>query len=117
MPNETPLANSSPGNREVMISLSYLWLLALVPLLVEVDDKEVQWHARNGLLLFLADIVVLVPLAIVQVGLGSLFGFIFAIAVSPLLIGIAALHLLAIWKGVNGGRLMVPGLSKFASRL
>ena len=29
-----------------MIVLAYLWLLALVPLLVEKDDPEVQWHAQ-----------------------------------------------------------------------
>ena len=38
-------------NRTVMIVLAYLWLLALVPLLVEKEDAEVQWHAKNGLVL------------------------------------------------------------------
>src|SRR5436190_8527971 len=48
------MADATPGsapssNRNVMILLSYLWLLALVPLLTEKDDKEVQWHAKHGL--------------------------------------------------------------------
>ena len=39
-----------------MIVLSYLWILALVPLLVEKDDKEVQWHAKHGIVLMVAEI-------------------------------------------------------------
>ena len=49
MTDATPGSVSS--NRNVMIVLSYLWLLALVPLLTEKDDKEVQWHAKHGLVL------------------------------------------------------------------
>src|SRR5512135_1492660 len=48
-----------------MLVLSYLGLLALIPLLAERNDREVQWHARNGLLLFLA-------FAVVSAGLGVL---------------------------------------------
>ena len=42
----------------VMIVLAYLWILSLVPLLVEKEDAEVQWHAKHGLLLFAVDIAV-----------------------------------------------------------
>jgi hypothetical protein len=31
-------------------------------------------------------------------------------------IGILALHVVAIIKGVNGGRLIIPGLSEYADR-
>ena len=41
-PPPLPTGGTQSGNRGVMIVLSYLWLLALVPLLVEKDDKEVQ---------------------------------------------------------------------------
>ena len=45
-----PVAPGSVSqNRSIMIVLSYLWLLALVPLLVEKDDREVQWHAKHGI--------------------------------------------------------------------
>ena len=49
-------AGSSP-NRGVMIVLAYLWPLALVPLLVEKQDAEVQWHAKHGLVLMVAELV------------------------------------------------------------
>ena len=45
----SPTAVSS--NRGVMIVLSYLWILALVPLLTEKEDQEVRWHAKNGIVL------------------------------------------------------------------
>ena len=68
-------------NRTVMIVLAYIWLLALIPLLVEKDDKEVQWHAKHGLVLMIAELVALfaclVVMSIVSVatfGLGCIFG-------------------------------------------
>jgi hypothetical protein len=36
--NTPPASNAPSSNRTIMIVLSYLWLLALVPLLVEKDD-------------------------------------------------------------------------------
>ena len=60
---------TTPGtvssNRSIMIVLSYLWLLALVPLLVEKDDKEVQWHAKHGIVLMVAEIVLWIAITIV----------------------------------------------------
>ena len=58
----TPGAQSS--NRGIMIVLSYLWLLALVPLLVEKEDKEVQWHAKHGIVLMVAEIVLWIAVTI-----------------------------------------------------
>ena len=52
------MAETSP-NRGVMIVLAYLWLLALVPLLVEKHDPEVQWHARHGIVLMIAEFILL----------------------------------------------------------
>src|SRR3984885_5100855 len=53
-----PDVGPSP-NRDVMIVLAYLWLLALVPLLVEKHDSEVQWHAKHGLVLVIAELILL----------------------------------------------------------
>ena len=41
-----------------MIVLAYLWPLALVPLLLEKQDPEVQWHAKHGLVLMIAELLV-----------------------------------------------------------
>lgn len=103
-----------------MIVLAYLWPLALIPLLVEKDDPEVQWHAKHGLVLMVAEIVGLFAFVMFTT-LVSLATFGLGCALSLLLIfvwaGILALHVAAIIKGINGGRLIVPVLSEHVSRL
>ena len=42
-----------------MIVLAYLWVLALVPLVVARQDPEVQWHAKHGLVLMIAELLLL----------------------------------------------------------
>ena len=42
-----------------MIVLAYLWPLALVPLLMEKHDAEVQWHAKHGIVLMIAELILL----------------------------------------------------------
>ena len=107
------------SNRTIMIVLSYLWILAIVPLLVEKEDKEVQWHAKHGIVFMVAEIVLWIAFSIVTTiismasgGLGcvlTLFMPFFSLA-------ILVVHVMAIVKGVNGGRLIIPGVSEYASR-
>jgi uncharacterized membrane protein len=110
---DVPAGKVSP-NRTVMIVLAYLWLLALIPLLVEKEDAEVQWHAKNGLVLTAAEIVLFIVLSILTMipFLGCLLIFVHLI----LWLGIVVLHVIAIVKGVNGGRLVVPVLSDYTSK-
>jgi uncharacterized membrane protein len=102
-----------------MIVLAYLWPLAFIPLLLDKDDAEVQWHARHGLVLMLAEIVAVFAylalnfmISLAAFGLGCalvlllMFGF----------VGILAVHIVAILKGINGERLIIPGLSDYANR-
>jgi uncharacterized membrane protein len=113
-----PGAEPSP-NRGVMIVLAYLWALAIVPLLVEKQDPEVQWHAKHGLVLMAAELVVIFAymimtslVSIAAIGLGCVMSLFFVFA----WVGILALHVVAILKGVNGGRLIIPGISEYANR-
>ncbi len=110
-------SGAQSSNRGVMIVLSYLWLLALVPLLVEKDDKEVQWHAKHGLVLVVAEIVFWIAVSIVQVALGSILGCIVGFLGLFVWVAIVILHILAMVKGVNGGRLIIPGVSQYADKL
>ena len=64
-PGTPPPGTASP-NRGLLVVLAYLWLLALVPLLVEEQDQEVRWHAKHGLLLFGAEFAAFIALAIVS---------------------------------------------------
>ena len=105
-------------NRGVMIVLAYLWPLALVPLLLD-KDAEVQWHARHGIVLTIAELILLFAYIAVTsvVSLATLgFGCVLALFLPFAWIAILALHVVAIIKGFNGARLIVPGVSDYANR-
>lgn len=119
-----PPAGGSGGtqssNRNLMIALSYLWLLCLVPLLVEKEDREVQWHARHGLVLMLAEVVLWIGLMILGLILGMLsagLGCVLAPVQLILWLGILVIHIMAIVKGVNGQRLILPWVSEYADKV
>ena len=116
-PPPLPPGGTQSSNRGVMIVLSYLWLLALVPLLVEKEDKEVQWHAKHGIVLMIAEIVFWIGVTIVQMVLGTILGCVVGLLSFVVWIAIVVLHIIAIVKGVNGGRLIVPGVSQYADRM
>lgn len=106
-------------NRGIMIVLAYLWPLALVPLFAEKNDPEIQWHARHGIVLMVAEIVALVAyvafttvVSLAMLGLGFVLGLLLVFA----WIAVLGLHVVAILKGMNGGRLVVPGISAYATR-
>ena len=106
-------------NRGVMIVLAYLWPLALVPLLLEKRDPEVQWHAKHGLVLMIAELLLLFGYAVLTsvVSLATLgLGCVLSILLVFGWVGILALHVVAILKGVSGTRLIIPGLSNYANR-
>ena len=109
----------SPSNRGVMIVLAYLWPLAIVPLLLEKDDADLQWHAKHGLVLLAAELLLLMGLAVLM-SLASLATFVFGCALSMFMIliwvAILGVHIVAIIKGMGGTRLIIPGISEFANR-
>jgi len=99
---------AEPVNRSdeqrLIAALSYVGILFLVPLLYSKKDEEIKFHLRQGIVLFVADVVVsfvgwipivgwlLVILALVV----SIYGFIQA------------------WQGV---RWEIPFLSKYARQI
>lgn len=102
-----------------MIVLSYLWLLALVPLLVEKEDKEVQWHAKHGIVLMVAEIVLWIAVTILSFIISSVsmaLGCVVSLLTFGLWLAILVVHVLCIVKGVNGQRFVIPGVSEYASR-
>jgi len=118
-PQEPAAKEVVSENRNVMIVLSYLWLLALIPLLVEKDDREVQWHAKHGLVLTVVEVVVMIGLQVVVMILGAIsggLGCIFTLLIPILMLAILIVHVLCIVKGINGQRFLIPGVSEFADR-
>lgn len=116
MADVSPGATAPSSNRNVMIVLSYLWLLALVPLLTEKDDKEVQWHAKHGLVLMVAEIILWVVLNIVTIPLGAFLGCLVALLFPFVFLAQIILHIMCIVKGINGQRLIIPGISQYADK-
>ncbi len=108
-PEPPPPAASSGGDKSLMLILSYLGLLAIIPLLVD-KDQEVQWHAKNGLVLLLtivAIVIVTSVLAFVPV-LGGIVGCL----VFPLsTIGYLVVIVIGIMKALKGEKLRLPVLS------
>ena len=72
-PPPTGTAPSAGGDRNMMMVLSFLWILALIPLLTKKDDSEVQWHAKNGLCILGAEIITWIALTILGVVLAHIF--------------------------------------------
>jgi len=98
----------------MMVVLSYLWILALVPFLSEKEDKEVQWHAKHGLVLLAGEILIWIAITILAAipGAGCLM-----VLLAPLFgLAILVLHVICIVKGVNGDRFTIPGVSQYADR-
>jgi len=96
-----------------------IWLVALIPLLVEKDDKEVQWHAKHGLVLAVVEVAVIIGLIVIGGILGAVsvgLGCIFNLLLPVFMLAILVVHILAIVKGLNGQRLLIPGISEYADR-
>lgn len=107
------------SNRAIMLVLAYMWPLALVPLFLSPDDPDVQWHAKHGLVLMAAELALLLGfsavvqlLIVVTFGVGCLASVFFVFIWAALL----ALHIVAIVRALNGRRLIIPGVSEYASR-
>lgn len=104
-------------HRTVMLLCAYLGPLSLVPLLVARRDPDAQWHARQGLLMSVVELVLLGGLSVVAgatvlTNLGV--GVALLVALWLLWVAVVAVHLAAIVVALNHGRLRVPGVSTLA---
>ncbi|HTQ80021.1 MAG TPA: hypothetical protein VMM92_08495 [Thermoanaerobaculia bacterium] len=109
-----PPSGVSP-NRKVMVILSYLWLLALIPLIVEKDDREVQWHAKNGLVLTAAEFIVWMAIWIMSIAV-HVFACLGCFAHIAILIVFLVIRVLCIVKAVNNDRFVIPVLSEYVDK-
>jgi uncharacterized membrane protein len=121
MSDATPGAQPS-SDKTAMLVLSYLGLLALVPLLVDKDDRNVQWHAKHGLVLFAAFIVATIALWVLTMILGMIPGVGCLVAIVSffthmgLAIGYLVVIVMGIMKALKGERLVVPFVTPYADK-
>jgi len=92
---------------KIMLVLSYLGLLALIPLLTVKDSEYVKWHAKNGLVLGFGGGIAI-----------SIIGAIPVIGLATCLLGPALLvvDIMAMIKALNGERWRIPGVSDIAEK-
>lgn len=92
---------------KVHAALSYMWILCLYPLLLKRDREYVQFHARQGFVLFIGEFVIflvsMIPL------LGWLVGFVGWIAA-------VILAVLGIVAALSGRRWEMPIISEYVKK-
>ncbi len=114
-PPSSPKGGGDDPNRTLMLVLAYLGPLALVPFVTEKGDKEVQWHAKHGLVLLAAEVIVAILLS-VFLGILPFTGCLLPAVLGIFWLGLAVLHFVCIFKAVKGERLLIPGVSPYADR-
>jgi len=107
-------AEDPSPTRPWLLVLAYLAVLGLIPLLVS-RDREARWHARNGLLLFAVVFVTGVAATIVGILLPAM-SCLYAVGMLIVSLMYVGIVILAIVKAIQGQRLMIPGVSPYASR-
>jgi uncharacterized membrane protein len=114
-PTGTPPAGGTVSpNRGIMLVLSYLGVLAVIPYAVEKNDPEVQWHAKHGLVLFVAELILSVVFwFLVHI---PFLGCLAAILIPVFWLVVFILHIFLIIKAINGERFLIPGISEYANR-
>ena len=99
----TPKDPDVEANKGIAV-LSYLWILCLVPLLGKKNSKYAQFHAKQGLVLFIVELV------------ASLFIW---FPVFGQLLGLALLvvSIIGIVKTVNGEWWKIPFLYEWSKKI
>ena len=100
-----------------MLVLSYIWFLNFIPFLTEKEDEEIQWHAKNGIVMMCAGIGVMLVLSfLVSWTFGGCFGLFVKFLAMLVCMGVAIVHIVAIFKALNGEKLIVPGVTQYVDK-
>ena len=82
-------------DNKVLAAISYLWILCLVPLFLKRDSKFAQFHAKQGLVLFVIELV------------GSLV-FWFPLFGQVLMLGLFVVAIFGAYKAISGEWYKIP---------
>ena len=110
------IPDERPRSNPVLLVLSYLAFLGFIPLLAGHRDREIRWHAANGLLLFGTVAAVGVAATVVGIAVPSL-SCLYAVAMVIAGVLYVSIAVLGTVKALEGRRLIVPGISRYASRI
>ncbi len=116
-----PENSLSPDDRERWIAaISYILFMCFFSLWKARDDKYIGYHAKQGFLLFLAEVVAFIVIIILEVTIGNLkfLGLIF-VGISQLFAGLGALTLSVVGfvKALFGEYWHLPVLGDFREKV
>jgi len=112
-PPSAPQGGSGDVN-VLMVVLAYFGILCLIPFFAEKDDEFVQFHARQGLTLFIVEIVlwfILLILTFIPV-----LGCVISIIQIFFWLAVLVYHIILMVKAAQGERTKVPYISTYAER-
>ena len=118
-PPPPPLAGgtSPSSDRTLMSVLSYIWILFLIPLLTKKDDPEVQWHAKNGMGITIAEVAAWVIYWVITMFAPSVVSCAVSALSCVIGLGFFVLRIICIVKAVNGQRFTVPVLTDLGQKI
>ena len=119
MSTELARGGHPDGNRGVMLVLCYLPPFAVIPLLVAKEDPEIHWHARHGIVLMVAEVLILLGIFVLALVVGLLTAGIGCglLVLTPVpMLAFIVLHIVAVVRAFSGRRLLVPWVSDYANR-
>ncbi len=110
MSEETPTNEKKTGadpdleQNKGIAALSYVWILCLVPLLAKRDSKFAQFHAKQGLVLFIIELV------------ASLFWW-FPFFGQLLMLALIVVSIIGIVKALNGEWWQMPIVHEWSKKI
>lgn len=107
------------GDRTIWVVLSYLGILSLIPYFAKKDDpdQEIRWHAKNGLGLFIAEVILYAVFFVASMALrNSFLGCGLAAAQCVLWLAFLVISIICIVKGIGGQRYRIPYITDFAEK-
>ncbi len=111
-----PTGPTSPDSNHLIMSiLAYLGVFSLIPLLVEKEDKDLQWHAKNGLAMFICYIACWIAVVIIT-GIVHAMGCLFAIVLPLAGLAYLVLAIMGILKCYKREKFVIPVISDLAAK-
>lgn len=101
-------STANPDDEKIIAAIGYFWLLFLLPLLLKKDSQYCQFHAKQGLVLFIFSLIIMI-IGVIPV-LGWLIAFLGWIIV-------VILALLGFVNALQGRKWELPYLGKYARRI
>jgi len=102
--NKKVFTDSDVENNRNVAALSYIWILFLVPLLGKKQSKFAQFHAKQGLVLFIIELV------------ASLFAW-FPFFGQLLILALIVISVIGIVKAFNGQWWKIPYIYEWSKKI